>query len=82
MFDKYTQSNKRLKEIPENERCLECHGTGMEICDNPDHGFIQAMPRDIGRIGCPLCGHDDLHRIYNSICATCKGTGRINEPND
>lgn len=30
--------------------CDECNGTGKEICDNPDHGFIDA-------IGVRLMGH-------------------------
>ena len=34
-----------------------------EICDNPDHGFIEVIPGDVSRIGCPLCGHDEEHRI-------------------
>lgn len=28
----------------------------VEICNNPDHGFIEAMPGDVGRLGCPVCG--------------------------
>jgi len=38
-----------------------------EICDNPDHGFINAMGfHDIGRLGCPGCGHNDDHVIESS----------------
>ena len=29
----------------------------FEICNNPDHGFIDALGfHDIGRLGCPGCG--------------------------
>ncbi len=56
--------------------CSECNGTGMEICSNPDHGFIAAMPGDIGRLGCPCCGHDELHRIPNTVCHVCRGSGK------
>lgn len=59
--------------------CQECYGTGKEICDNPDHGFISAMPGDISRIGCPLCGHDPLCRIPNTTCGACGGTGITKE---
>ena len=37
-----------------------------EICDNPDHGFIEAIPGDVSRLGCPLCGHDEEHRILST----------------
>lgn len=57
-------------------KCETCNGTGKEICDNPDHGFIDAMGfHDIGRIGCPLCGHDENCAIPNTICPDCNGTG-------
>ncbi len=56
--------------------CLECNGTGNEICDNPDHGFIEAIGHEIGRLGCPLCGHDEEHRIPNTICHKCGASGK------
>lgn len=60
-------------------QCPMCHGTGKEICDNPDHGFIDAMvDTEIGRLGCPCCGHDPSHAIPNTICPKCNGTGSIN----
>lgn len=59
--------------------CEECNGTGNEICDNPDHGFIDSIPGDFGRIGCPLCGHDELHRIPNTVCGNCDGLGYLKE---
>ena len=37
-----------------------------EICDNPDHGFIEVIPGDVSRLGCPLCGHDEEHRILST----------------
>ena len=58
--------------------CPTCEGDGIERCDNPDHGFIQAMSvNDMGRIGCPCCGHDEKHRIMGSKCPDCNGTGII-----
>lgn len=56
-------------------KCPECGGTGTEICDNPDHGFISAVGGEIGRLGCPVCGRDELHRVPNSVCEICKGSG-------
>ena len=59
-------------------KCELCNGTGFELCDNPDHGFLDALiSHDIGRIGCPLCGHDEQHRIKSSKCLECKGTGQV-----
>lgn len=58
--------------------CLTCEGDGIERCDNPDHGFIQEMTfNDMGRLGCPCCGHDEKHRITGSKCPDCNGTGII-----
>jgi len=60
--------------------CPLCSGTGKEICTNPDHGFIDALSfHDIGRIGCPCCGHDENHVIPNTICELCNGIGEIEE---
>jgi hypothetical protein len=56
--------------------CQHCGGDGKETCDNPDHGFISMMPGDIGRIGCPGCGHDPEHKIPGGgKCEFCNGTG-------
>lgn len=62
-----------VKVVPEiTFGCNECNGTGKEICDNPDHGFIDALSfNDIGRIGCPGCGHDEKHRVKSSTCYKC-----------
>ncbi len=57
-----------------DKECNECNGTGKIICDNPDHGFIGAMPGDIGRLGCPVCGHDEEHKTKDD-CPKCNGTG-------
>lgn len=59
--------------------CPDCGGDGKETCNNPDHGFISALGfHDIGRIGCPGCGHDPDHKVINGgKCETCKGTGKI-----
>ena len=46
--------------------CPECGGDGKETCTNPDHGLISALSwHDIGRIGCPCCGHDPGHKVPN-----------------
>ena len=45
-------------------KCETCEGTGK--CTNPDHGFIEAVGHDIGRIGCPSCGH-------SGKCPDCDG---------
>ena len=57
--------------------CEVCNGTGKEICDNPDHGFIVGVGGEIGRLGCPCCGHDEDHAIPNTTCEVCNGTGNI-----
>lgn len=61
-------------------KCPDCNGFGKEICDNPDHGLISALSfHDIGRIGCPGCGHDEHHRM-KANCEKCNGTGFIESP--
>ena len=62
--------------------CEQCNGTGQEICNNPDHGFLNALgPRASGNTsGCPCCGHDELHRIPNTVCGKCKGSGEERKP--
>lgn len=54
--------------------CKICEGTGKVICTNPDHGFIFGMMafHDMGRIGCPACGHSGM-----CSCDDCNGTGII-----
>lgn len=54
--------------------CSACGGDGIETCDNPDHGFISVMPGDIGRLGCPCCGHHPEHKM-SGPCPECNGTG-------
>ena len=58
--------------------CPECNGDGIGRCDNPDHGFISAMPGEIGRLGCPVCGHDPDHKT-GEVCETCNGEGDVPE---
>lgn len=73
-----------------NYRCPACGGDGKETCNNPDHGFIQmcdGIGHDIGRLGCPCCGHDEDYKITKYIngkseylpCFECKGTGIVTE---
>ena len=59
--------------------CPDCSGDGKETCHNPDHGFIRAMSfNDIGRLGCPLCGYDEDHKIPSGgKCETCNGIGNV-----
>ena len=30
-----------------------------EICNNPDHGFIDAIGGETARLGCPVCGNNE-----------------------
>lgn len=58
------------------EICEDCGGDGKDTCNNPDHGFIEAMPGEIGRLGCPVCGHDEDYKVPNGgDCEICNGTG-------
>lgn len=74
-------TNSKVFDSVWRRKCQECKGTGREICDNPDHGLIHVLSfHDIGRIGCPGCGHDPMNRTKD-VCNYCKGTGYI-EPYD
>lgn len=58
--------------------CQACGGDGKETCNNPDHGFIESMGAlgDIGRLGCPVCGHDPKYKVINGgECDDCNGSG-------
>lgn len=59
--------------------CPDCFGDGKETCHNPDHGFIEMLSfHDIGRIGCPVCGHDAKHKVKSGCsCETCEGVGQV-----
>ncbi len=59
--------------------CPECCGDGKETCTNPDHGLIQALTfHDVGRIGCPCCGHDEFHKVKDgNECDICNGNGQV-----
>ncbi len=59
--------------------CPVCDGDGKETCTNPDHGFISMMGfHDIGRLGCPGCGHDEYHKVPNGgSCECCNGLGEV-----
>ena len=60
--------------------CYACGGDGKETCDNPDHGFIEFVGGEIGRLGCPVCGHDPDHKVPNGgPCDICNGTGFIED---
>ena len=60
-------------------RCFVCGGDGKETCTNPDHGFISAISfHDVGRCGCPVCGHDPQHKVKNGgACDCCNGSGKL-----
>lgn len=62
-----------------NYRCPACGGDGKETCSNPDHGFIEEMPGEIGRLGCPGCGHDPNHKVNRgkNVCPECGGYGEV-----
>lgn len=61
--------------------CPCCNGDGKETCHNPDHGFIGAMGwHEIGRLGCPVCGHDPDNKVPNGgACELCEGAGEASE---
>lgn len=61
--------------------CPDCFGDGRETCHNPDHGLITATPfHDLGRIGCPCCGHDADRKVPDGgKCETCRGSGSVEE---
>lgn len=64
---------------PELPICPDCGGDGIETCTNPDHGFIDGVGGETYRLGCPLCGHSDKHKIKGSQCPSCNGTGITNQ---
>ena len=58
--------------------CPDCFGDGKETCHNPDHGFIDAIGGETGRLGCPVCGHDPNHKVRGgAACDTCDGVGAV-----
>lgn len=61
--------------------CPSCDGDGKETCHNPDHGFINALGwHEIGRLGCPVCGHDPAHKVYKGgNCDLCEGIGEVHK---
>lgn len=60
------------------EECEICGGDGKETCDNPDHAFIDGIGGEIGRLGCPWCGHDSKHKVVGGgKCENCKGSGFV-----
>ena len=60
----------------QNIGCSDCNSTGKEICNNPDHEGIEVglYGADNNRIGCPVCGHDELYRTKYDCCK-CNGSG-------
>jgi len=76
-----------IKDMIEGVDCTSCFGDGIERCDNPDHGFIVSLSfGDVGRVGCPCCGHDEKQRMRHwdrankkyewNKCPDCKGSGK------
>jgi hypothetical protein len=61
--------------------CPCCGGDGKETCNNPDHGFINALSfHEVGRLGCPVCGHDPNHKVKNAgPCDICNGSGKVSQ---
>lgn len=69
----------QLIQKAEEVLCKDCGGLNAEICNNPDHGLYEAMisvktgtGSDMGRLGCPVCGHDPEHKVPNSKCWNCE----------
>lgn len=61
--------------------CCSCLGDGKDTCHNPDHGLIDALGfHDIGRLGCPVCGHNEHHKVRSGgDCELCEGSGFTRE---
>lgn len=58
--------------------CPCCGGDGKETCTNPDHGFIDFIGGETGRLGCPVCGHHPEHKVRSGgLCDTCEGSGKV-----
>ena len=56
-----------------DDPCESCGGDGVDTCSNPDHGFIEAVPGDIGRLGCPVCRSWVAHKNPTlEKCDHCK----------
>lgn len=64
-------------------KCPQCGGDGKETCNNPDHGLIDAIGGETGRLGCPGCGHDPNHKTAagrkGAPCFICDGSGCITD---
>lgn len=63
-------------------KCPDCLGHGTEICSNPDHGFLRvmgSMGQSANESACPCCSHDEHHRIPNTVCYNCNGSGKVTE---
>lgn len=59
-------------------KCIVCNGDHIARCFNPDHGFISALSfNDIGRLGCPVCGHDEMGRVFGEACEFCDEYGNL-----
>lgn len=59
-------------------KCPLCGGDGKETCNNPDHGFINAIGGELQRLGCPVCGHSETHKVKNGgVCDLCEGLGEV-----
>jgi len=77
-MEEYANQFKQPPTDEELEDCETCGGDGKETCNNPDHGFIEALGGEIGRLGCPVCGHDENYKVPNGgKCEDCNGTGKI-----
>lgn len=61
--------------------CPDCNGDGKETCHNPDHGLVESLVfHDIGRRGCPGCGHDENYKTGSGLpCETCDGDGTVTQ---
>ena len=67
----------------EYEDCYMCGGDGKETCNNPDHGFMSAVSGETYRLGCPVCGHDENHKVPNGgVCEVCNGVGKLKVQNE
>jgi hypothetical protein len=69
-------------------KCTSCFGDGIERCDNPDHGLLNALSfRGSNESACPCCGHDEHYRMRSwdhecgkykwNKCPDCDGSGEV-----
>ena len=65
-----------MKTKKEYDICPDCEWHWKELCNNPDHWFIDAISSTRYGEKCPVCGRDEYHRTKYD-CSTCKWSWKI-----